>query len=294
MLPLAAANDPVRIDTGMITGVDGAEAGVRIYKGIPFAAPPVGDLRWKGPKPAARWDNVRAADEFGPVCMQRAARGRRKNQRRLPVLERLYRRASAKEKRPVMVWIYGGALTGGAGSIYNGEELAKKGVVVVTFNYRLGAFGFFAHPELTKESDRNASGNYGLMDQLAALEWVQRNIAAFGGDIKRVTIFGESAGSWSTNMLMASPLAHGLFQRVIGESGAEFAHVRKLADAEAGRREIRPITGRAIRWPRCAPNPRPRSKRSRADTRVPTWMATFCRKTFTRFFRKASRTTCRC
>jgi para-nitrobenzyl esterase len=230
-LPLAAANDPVRIDTGLISGVDGAE-GVRVYKGIPFAAPPVGDLRWKAPKPAARWDNVRAADEFGPVCMQRAARDGAKISEDCLYLNVYTAATSAKEKRPVMVWIYGGALTGGAGSIYNGEELAKKGVVVVTFNYRLGAFGFFAHPELTRESDRNASGNYGLMDQLAALEWVQRNIAAFGGDIKRVTIFGESAGSWSTNMLMASPLAHGLFHRVIGESGAEFAHVRKLADAE--------------------------------------------------------------
>jgi para-nitrobenzyl esterase len=231
MLPLAAASGPVRIDTGMISGIDGAEAGVRVYKGIPFAAPPVGDLRWKGPKAAARWDGVRAADEFGPVCMQRSRNDSKMGEDCL-YLNVYTASTSPKEKRPVMVWIYGGALTSGAGSIYDGEELAKKGVVVVTFNYRVGPFGFFAHPDLTKESDRNASGNYGLMDQLAALEWVQRNIAAFGGDVKRVTIFGESAGSWSTNMLMATPLAHGLFQRVIGESGAEFAHVRKLADAE--------------------------------------------------------------
>jgi para-nitrobenzyl esterase len=232
MLPLAADNDPVRTDTGLVSGIDGAEAGVRVYKGIPFAAPPVGDLRWKGPKPAAKWDGVRAGDAFGPVCMQRSARGDAKMGEDCLYLNVYTAAASPKEKRPVMVWIYGGALTGGAGSIYNGEDLAKKGVVMVTFNYRLGPFGFFAHPELTKESDRNASGNYGLMDQLAALEWVQRNIAAFGGDTKRVTIFGESAGSWSTNMMMATPLAHGLFHRVIGESGAEFAHVRKLADAE--------------------------------------------------------------
>ena len=131
-----------------------------------------------------------------------------------------------------MVWIHGGALTSGAGSIYDGEALAKKGVVVVTINYRLGVFGFFAHPELTKESDRNSSGNYGLLDQVAALEWVQKNIAAFGGDPKRVTIFGESAGSWSVNYLTASPLAHGLFERAIGESGAEFDPARKLADME--------------------------------------------------------------
>ena len=138
----------------------------------------------------------------------------------------------SSQERPVMVWIHGGALTSGAGSIYDGEALAKKGVVVVTINYRLGVFGFFAHPELTKESDRNASGNYGLLDQIAALEWVQKNIAAFGGDPKRVTIFGESAGSWSVNYLTATPLAHGLFQRAIGESGAEFDPARKLGDME--------------------------------------------------------------
>ena len=131
-----------------------------------------------------------------------------------------------------MVWIHGGALTSGAGSIYDGEALTKKGVVVVTINYRLGVFGFFAHPELTKESDRNSSGNYGLLDQIAALEWVQKNIAAFGGDPKRVTIFGESAGSWSVNYLTATPLAHGLFERAIGESGAEFDPARKLSDME--------------------------------------------------------------
>jgi para-nitrobenzyl esterase len=131
-----------------------------------------------------------------------------------------------------MFWIHGGALRTGAGSDYDGEELARKGVVVVTINYRLGVFGFFAHPDLTKESDRNASGNYGLQDQIAALEWVQRNIGAFGGDTKRVTIFGESAGSWSVNYLMASPLARGLFQRAIGESGGDFDPARKLADAE--------------------------------------------------------------
>ncbi len=146
---------------------------------------------------------------------------------------------SAKEHRPVMVWIHGGALTRGSGATpaYDGEALAKKGVVLVTINYRLGVFGFFAHPELTKESDRNSSGNYGILDQIAALEWVQKNIASFGGDPKRVTIFGESAGSWSVNALTASPLAHGLFQRAIGESGASFAPLPTLADAEkAGQR----------------------------------------------------------
>jgi para-nitrobenzyl esterase len=132
-----------------------------------------------------------------------------------------------------MVWIHGGALTSGAGGIYNGEGLAAKGAIVVSINYRMGVFGYFSHPALSKESDRNASGNYGFLDQVAALEWVQKNIAAFGGDPKRVTIFGESAGSWSVNYLTASPLAKGLFQRAIGESGAEFAPTKKLADLRA-------------------------------------------------------------
>jgi len=131
-----------------------------------------------------------------------------------------------------MVWIHGGAFTSGAGAIYEGEELAKKGVVVVTVNYRLGIFGFFAHPDLTRESAHHSSGNYALLDQVAALRWVQKNIAAFGGDPGRVTIFGESAGSWSVNYMTATPLAHGLFQRAIGESGGEFAPARTLADME--------------------------------------------------------------
>lgn len=141
---------------------------------------------------------------------------------------------SAREKRPVMVWIHGGALTRGSGSIatYDGEALAKKGVVVVTVNYRLGVFGFLAHPELTRESERHSSGNYALLDQVAALEWVKKNIAAFGGDPGRVTIFGESAGSWSVNYLVATPLAKGLFHRAIGESGGAFAPMRKLAEGE--------------------------------------------------------------
>jgi para-nitrobenzyl esterase len=231
MLPLAAAiTQPLHVDDGLLTGVPGASPDVMVFKGIPFAAPPVGDLRWRVPKAAAKWEGVRDAGKFGPVCMQRRADG--------PMSEdclylNVYTAAnSARDKRPVMVWIHGGALTSGAGSLYDGEALAKKGVLVVTINYRLGLFGFFAHPELTKESDRNASGNYGLLDQIAALEWVQKNIAAFGGDAKRVTIFGESAGSWSVNYLTASPLAHGLFQRAIGESGAEFAPARKLAEME--------------------------------------------------------------
>jgi para-nitrobenzyl esterase len=244
MLPLSAAVfEPVHTENGLITGVAGSNPEVRVFKGIPFAMPPVGDNRWRAPRSAAKWDGVRAADKFSPNCEQRAANGgafppnggdRSATQMSEDCLYlNVYTAAkSSKDKLPVMVWIHGGAFTSGSGAIYEGEELARKGVVVVTVNYRLGVFGFFAHPDLTKESDRNSSGNYALLDQVSALEWVQKNIAAFGGDPKRVTIFGESAGSWSVNYLVASPLAHGLFQRAIGESGAEFAPARKLAEAE--------------------------------------------------------------
>jgi len=235
----AAANDPVRLDTGMVSGIAGATPEMRIYKGIPFAAPPVGDLRWRSPQPAAKWEGVRKAEQFSPVCMQNAGGPNAQT----PSEDCLYLNVwtgakSASEKRPVMVFVYGGGFTGGSGSLpgYDGEALAKKGAVVVTFNYRLGAFGFFAHPELTKESDRRASGNQGLMDQIAALQWVQRNIAGFGGDPKKVTVFGESAGSIAIADLMTSPQAKGLFQRAIGESGSwlgiSIARIGHLADAE--------------------------------------------------------------
>jgi para-nitrobenzyl esterase len=244
ILPLSAAvTEPVRVENGLVTGVAGATADVRVFKGLPFAAPPVGDLRWRAPKPAANWSGVRAADAFSANCMQRAAGGgafppHGGDRSATTVSEdclylNVYTAAKAgSDKRPVMVWIHGGAFTSGAGAIYEGEELAKKGVVVVTVNYRLGVFGFFAHPELTQESEHRSSGNYALLDQVAALKWVQKNIAAFGGDPGRVTIFGESAGSWSVNYMTATPLAHGLFQRAIGESGGEFAPARALADVE--------------------------------------------------------------
>ncbi len=239
----AAVTEPVRTENGLVSGVAGGSPDVRVFKGIPFAAPPVADLRWQAPKPAARWSGVRAADTFSANCMQRAAGGGafppHGGDRSATTMSEdclylnVYTTAkSSGDKRPVMVWIHGGAFTSGAGAIYEGEELAKKGVVVVTINYRLGIFGFFAHPELTKESGHNSSGNYALLDQVAALKWVQKNIAAFGGDTGRVTIFGESAGSWSVNYMTATPLAHGLFQRAIGESGGEFAPARTLADME--------------------------------------------------------------
>ena len=229
----AGIPDSVHVEQGLVSGVAGTDTDVLVFKGVPFAAPPVGDLRWRAPKPAAAWSGVRKADQFSATCMQRQPANSTRAISEDCLYLNVYTAAKvSSDRRPVMVWIHGGALTGGAGSIYDGEALAKKGVVLVTVNYRLGVFGFLAHPDLTKESDRNASGNYGLLDQIAALEWVQKNIAAFGGDPKRVTIFGESAGSWSVNYLMATPLARGLFQRVIGESGGEFAPAQKLAEAE--------------------------------------------------------------
>jgi para-nitrobenzyl esterase len=240
-LPLCAIDDPVRVENGLLSGASGASPDVRVYKGVPFAAAPTGDLRWKGPRPAPFWQGVRTATEFSAACYQTPyPKASIYYLDPEPMSEDcLYLNVwtaakSSKERRPVMVWIHGGGLTRGSGAVpfYDGEALAKKGVVLVTINYRLGIFGFFAHPELTKESDRNASGNYALLDQIAALEWVKKNIAAFGGDPKRVTIFGESAGSWSVNYLMATPLARGLFQRVIGESGGAFGMMKKLAEVE--------------------------------------------------------------
>jgi para-nitrobenzyl esterase len=240
-LPLAAIDDPVRTDGGLLSGAAGAAPEVRVYKGIPFAAPPTGDLRWRPPQPAAKWEGVRQADRFSATCMQTPyAAGSPYSAAAQPVSEdclylNLWTAAkTASERRPVMVWIHGGALTRGSGSLpnYDGEEYARKGIVLVTVNYRLGAFGFLAHPELTKESDRGASGNYGFLDQVAALEWVERNIAAFGGDPRKVTIFGESAGSWSVCVLAASPLAKGLFRAAIGESGGQFQPLATLNQAE--------------------------------------------------------------
>jgi para-nitrobenzyl esterase len=240
---VAAIPEPIRTENGLVSGVAGAIPEVRVFKGVPFAAPPVGELRWRPPQPAKNWEAVRTADKFSANCMQRAAGGgafppyggdrtATEMSEDCLYLNIYTTAASANDKRPVMVWIHGGAYTSGAGAIYQGEDLARKGVVVVTVNYRLGVFGFFAHSELTKESANHSSGNYAFLDQIAALTWVQKNIAAFGGDSSRVTIFGESAGSWSVNNLVATPLAKGLFQRAIGESGAQFTITRTLADAE--------------------------------------------------------------
>jgi para-nitrobenzyl esterase len=239
-----AIEEPVQLDSGLVSGIPGSNAGVRVFRGIPYAAPPVGKLRWSDPQPAAHWDGVRKADVFGAICMQPAFRGQNPTSTQPKMSEdclflNVWTAAtSASERLPVMVWIHPGGYQTGSGSTpgYDGEALAKKGVVLVTVNYRLGVFGFFSHPELTKESEHHASGNYGLMDQVAALEWVQKNIAGFGGDPRRVTVFGDSAGSSSISNLMGSPRATGLFQRAIGESGAwmgiSLTHTRILAEAE--------------------------------------------------------------
>jgi para-nitrobenzyl esterase len=218
------AGAQVKTATGLVKGkpVDG---GTTVYFGVPYAAPPVGDLRWKAPQPAVKWDGVRDATQTAPACMQPKVFDDINFAKVAEDCLTLNVWVPAKAKKaPVMVWIHGGGFVAGAGDEprHNGEAFAKKGVVLVTINYRLGIFGFFAHPELTKESTAHASGNYGLLDQIAALKWVKANIAAFGGDPSNVTIFGESAGSFSVSALVATPLAKGLFEKAIGESGAFF------------------------------------------------------------------------
>jgi para-nitrobenzyl esterase len=214
----SSAQDIVSIDTGRLQG--STQAGVVSFKGIPFAAPPVGQLRWRPPQPAASWHGVRHATQFGHDCMQVPSIFSNS-----PSEDCLYINVWTPEHHgrnlPVMVWIYGGAWVVGGSSLsfFDGRELARKGVVFVSFNYRLGRFGFFAFPALTKEGGNELLGNYGYMDQVAALKWVQRNIEAFGGNPHQVTIFGQSAGGFAVHMLMTSPLAKGLFQRAMVESG---------------------------------------------------------------------------
>ena len=236
----AALEDPIRLNTGLIAGTSASSPGVRVFKGIPFAASPTGPLRWRPPQPPAMWTGVRDATTFGPRCMQGQGSAADVSEDCL-YLNVWTAAASAAERRPVIVWSYGGSLRSGAGSQsqYDGEALARKGVVLITYNYRLGMFGFFSHPELTRESPQKASGNYGLMDLIAVLEWVQRNVTAFGGDPNRVTIMGESAGASLVACLVASPRAPGLFHRAIAQSTGCTGTSRiglpltTLADAEA-------------------------------------------------------------
>jgi para-nitrobenzyl esterase len=225
----------VPTDAGLVTGVPGRDPALTIYRGIPYAAPPVGALRWRPPARALRWDGVRNADRFGDACPQPVETGSAAQTMSEDCLTlNIWTGAEpGRQARPVFVWIYGGGFIGGSGSSpqFDGEGLASKGVVVVTFNYRLGALGFLATPELSGESGREsgyaASGNYGLLDDIAVLKWVQRNIAAFGGDPKRVTIGGQSAGAGSVGFLSMSPLAKGLFDQAIAES-----HARDPRDPE--------------------------------------------------------------
>jgi para-nitrobenzyl esterase len=228
-LTSAAVAQQVLTESGTISGIHAN--GLSIYKGIPFAAPPVGDLRWRPPVHAASWTGTRKADAFAPACMQV---GVSMPGETAPTVSEdcLYLNVwnpakTATEHLPVIVWIYGGGYINGSAAmpLYWGDRLAQKGIIVVTIAYRLGPLGFLALPELTRESPHHSSGNYGLMDQIAALEWIQRNIAAFGGDPKCVTIAGQSSGAISVSILMASPLVKGLFQRAIGESGGLFEPV---------------------------------------------------------------------
>lgn len=241
--------DVVKTDAGDVSGFTNPTGDVHIYKGIPFAAPPVGNLRWREPQPVQPWQGIKKCTEFAASPMQGKPDEFGVYTREFlipyqPISEDcLYLNVwtgakSPTEKRPVLVYIYGGGfVSGGAGvPIYDGEAMAKKGIIFITINYRVGIFGFFAHPELTKESPHHASGNYGLMDQLAALKWVKQNIVDFGGDPDKVTIAGQSAGSMSANCLVASPLGKGLFNGAIAESGASFIAPRgygSLQDAEA-------------------------------------------------------------
>ncbi|HEX4065900.1 MAG TPA: carboxylesterase/lipase family protein [Acidobacteriaceae bacterium] len=229
MTAMGAESLTVKTDTGKVHGKMGSDGQVRAFLGIPYAAPPVGPLRWKPPEAAWKWTGVREATAFGARCVQPDIYPDMHFRDPGPSEDCLTLNVwtAAKDKKaklPVMVWIYGGGFSAGATSEarQDGAHLATKGVIVVSMNYRLGIFGFLALPGLADESGQHAAGNYGLMDQTAALRWVQKNIAAFGGDPDNVTVFGESAGSFSVSAQMASPLAQGLFRHAIGESGGAF------------------------------------------------------------------------
>src|SRR6185312_12531335 len=223
-LSVQAANLPVvRLPAGIAQGA--IESGIRVFRGLPYAAPPVGSMRWKPPVPAPAWDGIRDATKFGAACFQPKPRAASiyadpPAEMSEDCLSLNIWTPSAARNTPVMVWIHGGSLTGGSGSetMYDGAALAKRGIVVITINYRLGALGYLAHPELSAESPGHISGNYGLLDQIEALQWVKRNITAFGGNPSNVTIAGESAGALSVMYLMASPPARGLFAKAIAES----------------------------------------------------------------------------
>lgn len=213
----------VDVTGGRIEGYE--EDGLKVFKGIPFAEAPVGDLRWKAPQRVIDWEGVRSAKEFGPSPIQGGENP--DNSEDCLYLNVWTPATSTDDRLPVMVWIYGGGFAGGSSSYFDGAPIAKRDVLLVSINYRVGVMGFFAHPELSAENDQHVSGNYGILDQIAGLKWVQDNIASFGGDPNNVTIFGESAGGISVSMLCASPLAKGLFARAISQSGGSFGPVSK-------------------------------------------------------------------
>jgi para-nitrobenzyl esterase len=239
--PAQVQAQTIAVDGGRIA-VPASVNGIRVYKGLPYAAPPTGERRWRAPAAVLPWSGVRPVDRFGPNCLQPKVYLDTDPFTPSMAEDCLYLNvwtgAAADAKRPVIFWIHGGGYIAGSGGAprTDGTVLARKGVIVVTINYRLGVFGFLAHPDLTAESPHHASGNYALMDMIAALEWVHRNIAKFGGDPANVTIAGESAGSDAVSRLMASPQAHGLFARAIGESGSAFGTMgpdETLAQGEA-------------------------------------------------------------
>jgi para-nitrobenzyl esterase len=252
LLGATACGKPVLVESGAVEGM--AQGGLTVYLGLPFAAPPVGELRWREPQPAAAWEGTRKATSFAPACVQK---GVSMPGEKPPVTSEdcLYLNIWTPAKAdvdhlPVIVWIHGGGFKNGATSmpLYWGDKLAQRGVVFISIAYRLGPLGFLAHPDLTAESANKASGNYGLLDQIAALEWIRRNIAAFGGDPRNVTIAGQSSGAMAVSMLMASPRAKGLFHRAIGQSGGLFEPMQLapsylLANAERDGKEYATSVG---------------------------------------------------
>jgi para-nitrobenzyl esterase len=240
-LGFAQQSAPVMVEHGLVQGT--SEDGLTVYRGIPFAAPPVGDLRWHAPLPAAKWEGVKPTAKFGPAPIQGSRNGPDMSEDCL-YLNVWTPAKSTNDHIPVLVWIYGGGFGGGATSDpnYSGEKLARKGVVFVSIAYRVGPLGFLAHPELSAETTNHVSGNYALLDMIAGLQWVQKNIATFGGDPNKVTIFGESAGGIAVSMLCASPQAKGLFHGAISQSGGSFGpprpttfpgeNMKRLPDAE--------------------------------------------------------------
>lgn len=273
---LAAAIDkPVKVEGGQVAGVVSTRNGSVIsFKGIPFAAPPTGDLRWRAPQKVVAWQGVKKADKFGPSCMQNIVAERKPWTYEFMAHNEvgedcLYLNVwtaakSASERRPVYLYLYGGGFNEGSAAVpvYDGDAMAQKGLVVVTINYRVGVLGFLAHPDLTKEADSHTSGNYGLLDQIAALKWIHGNIAGFGGDPNRVTVAGQSAGGMSVHYLTVSPLAKGLFVRAVVESGGSTIggagialNPKSLADAEAAGKRFADAKGassikdlRAMSW----------------------------------------------